>query len=130
MASRDGQTVDELFARLSKSKQRALEEVGLGLPELRRIAGEDGSVRRVRNIIDFDGDRPTENRAAVWPWIRLLLITASGVVICLLSTYLINKYALLVGAVYGLAVIWAGVKAPGHAVVLPCVVSSGPPMSS
>ncbi|MFF1764077.1 hypothetical protein [Streptomyces sp. NPDC058249] len=112
MASGDGQTADELFARLPKGKQRALEEVGLGLPELRRIAAEDGSVRRVRNILDFDGDRPKEDSSTVWPWIRLLLMAVAGVVICLLSTYLINDSALLVGAVCGLAVIWAGVKAP------------------
>jgi hypothetical protein len=113
----DGQTVDEQFARLSRSKQRALEENGLGLPELRRIAAEDGGERRVRHILseydpssswwDFDGDRWSEDSAAVWPWIRLLLVAVAGVIVCLLSTYLINKEALFVGAACGLAVLWA-----------------------
>ncbi|MER5789970.1 hypothetical protein [Streptomyces sp. NPDC001980] len=111
MAREDGRTVDELFAGLSPAKQRTFEEVGLGLPELRRIAEEDGHTRRVRRILDIDGGKP-EDTTGVWPWIRLPLIALVGVVGCLASTYLIDRYALFVGLVWGMAVIWVAVKAP------------------
>ncbi|MEV0639649.1 hypothetical protein AB0I77_32885 [Streptomyces sp. NPDC050619] len=120
MAPRDGRTVDEQFTQLPKSAQRALEEVGMGLPELRRIAAEDGGERRVRHIIsefvpssgwrDFGGDDGPAARAAVWPWMRLLLVSVAAVVVCLLSTYLIGRSALFVGWACALPVAWAMFK--------------------
>lgn len=122
MVAGDGRSVDEEFAGLSKSRQRALEENGLGLPELRRIAAEEGGERRVRHILaeyapstsrwDFQGDRWAGGGSAVGPWMRLLLVSVVSVVVCLLSTYVINKYALFVGAVCGLAVVWALLRTP------------------
>lgn len=108
-------TADELFARLPSSTRRTLEQSGLGLPELRRIAAEDGGERRVRHIISkfspsadrwgLEGDGP------VWRWMRLLLVAMAGVAICLSSTYLIGPYALLVGVACAPVVGWAGYRA-------------------
>ncbi|WP_405870253.1 hypothetical protein [Streptomyces sp. NBC_00005] len=120
MAPGDGRTVDEQFARLPKSTRRALEQKGLGLPKLREIALEDNGGRIVQHILseysvsssrwDFDGDRWTEESRTVWPWLRLLLVAVVGVVLCLLSTYVLDSSALFVGAACGLAVAWAGFK--------------------
>ncbi|MDH6217747.1 hypothetical protein [Streptomyces pseudovenezuelae] len=112
MAREDGPTADELFARLEPGKQRAFEEAGLGLPELRRISEQDGDTRRVRLILDHADARPPDDNSRVWPWIRLPLIAVVGVVVCLASTYLIDKYAVFVGVVLGLAVIRGAVRAP------------------
>ncbi|MFD8721891.1 hypothetical protein ACFV2H_28835 [Streptomyces sp. NPDC059629] len=120
MAPGDGQTVDEQFARLPRSRQRELEAKGLGLPRLREIALEEGGEPAVRHILaehsrptsgwDFDGDRRTDENRAVWPWIRLLLAAVISVVLCLLSTYVLNSSALFVGAACGVAVAWAGFR--------------------
>ncbi|WP_181801655.1 hypothetical protein [Streptomyces shenzhenensis] len=120
MAAGDGQTVDEQFARLPRSRQRELETKGLGLSRLREIALEEGGEQAVRHILaehsrpssgwDFDGDRRTDESRAVWPWIRLLLAAVIGVVLCLLSTYVLNSSALFVGAAWGVAVAWAGFR--------------------
>jgi len=126
----DDRTVDELFAALPPFRQQVMEQVGLGLAELRRMAAEDGNVRRVRLILaDLDSDpRPRSGeRPVVWKWIRLPLIAFVGVVICLASTYLIDRYALFVGALWGMAIIWAAVGAPdlhGGAVVRGLVVAA------
>lgn len=111
----EANTADELFAQLPSSTRRALEQSGLGLPELRRIAAEDGGERRVRHIIsefspstdrwDPEGDGP------VWRWMRLLLVAVAGVAVCLSSTYLIGPYALLVGVACAPVVGWAGYRA-------------------
>ncbi|GGN28959.1 hypothetical protein [Streptomyces fuscichromogenes] len=120
MALGDGQTVDEQFARLPRSRQRELEEKGLGLPRLRDIALEEGGELAVRHILaehsrptsrwDFDGDRRADENRAVWPWIRLLLAAVIGVVLCLLSTYVLRSSALFVGAACGAFVAWAGFR--------------------
>ena len=120
MAPGDGQTVDEQFARLPKSVRRALEEKGLGLPKLREIALQDNGERIVQHILseysvsssrwDFAGDRWTDESRTVWPWLRLLLVAVVGVVLCLLSTSVLDASALFVGAACGLAVVWAGFK--------------------
>ncbi|WP_369224526.1 hypothetical protein AB5J52_27365 [Streptomyces sp. R39] len=120
MAPGDGQTVDEQFARLPRSRQRELETKGLGLSRLREIALEEGGEQAVRHLLaehsrpssgwDFDGDRRTDESRAVWPWIRLLLTAVIGVVLCLLSTYVLNSSALFVGAACGVAVAWAGFR--------------------
>ncbi|WP_369248399.1 hypothetical protein [Streptomyces sp. R41] len=120
MASKDEGSVDELFAQLPKEGQLALEQVGMGLPELRRIAAGEGGMRQVRGILsEFsanshpwrlgDDEGPTE-RSAVWPWMRLLLVAVAGVVICLLSTYPINSTALFVGWACAVPVAWAMFK--------------------
>ncbi|GGN85924.1 hypothetical protein GCM10011579_077180 [Streptomyces albiflavescens] len=117
MASKDEGSVDELFAQLPKEGQLALEQVGMGLLELRRIAAGEGGIRQVRGILsEFttnshprrlgDDEGPTE-RSEVWPWMRLLLVAVAGVVICLLSTYLINSTALFVGWACAVPVAWA-----------------------
>ncbi|MFE4962004.1 hypothetical protein [Streptomyces sp. NPDC056660] len=120
MALGDGQTVDEQFARLPRSRQRELEEKGLGLPRLRDIALEEGGEQAVQHILaehsrpsslwDFDGDRRTDESRGAWPWIRLLLAAVVGVVLCLLSTYVLNSSALFVGVACAVAVAWAGFK--------------------
>ncbi|MEW2300596.1 hypothetical protein AB0958_11565 [Streptomyces sp. NPDC006655] len=112
MTRKDGRTVDELFAGLPPTKQRTFEEVGLGLPELRRIAEEDGHTRRVQRILDIDGGKPSDDPARAWPWIRLPLVALVGVAVCLASTYLIGRYAVFVGLVWSVAVIWTAVSAP------------------
>ncbi|MGW1877220.1 hypothetical protein [Streptomyces sp. NPDC001975] len=120
MALGDGQTVDEQFARLPRSRQRELEEKGLGLPRLREIALEEGGEPAVQHILaehsrpsslwDFDGDRRTDESRGAWSWIRLLLAAVIGVVLCLLSTYVLNSSALFVGVACGVVVAWAGFK--------------------
>ncbi|MGW2956975.1 hypothetical protein ACWDGI_00610 [Streptomyces sp. NPDC001220] len=120
MALGDGQTVDEQFARLPRSRQRELEEKGLGLPRLRDIALEEGGELAVQHILaehsrpsspwDFDGDRRTDESRGGWPWIRLLLAAVIGVAVCLLSTYVLNSSALFVGASCGVVVAWAGFR--------------------
>ncbi|MEU2778371.1 hypothetical protein ABZ646_37205 [Streptomyces sp. NPDC007162] len=120
MAPGDGQTVDEQFARLPRSRQRELEAKGLGLPRLREIALEQGGEPAVQHILaehsrpasrwDLDGDRGADEGRAVWPWIRLLLVAFLGVVLCLLSTYVLGSSALFVGAACGVAVAWAGFR--------------------
>ncbi|MEU2334897.1 hypothetical protein ABZ608_15125 [Streptomyces sp. NPDC013172] len=119
MASEDERSVDELFAELPEKWQRSLEEVGLGLPELRRIAAGPDGMRRVRTILAEFSDAVTAPRPVragygggtpVWPWARLLLVAVVAVVVCLLSSLFIGKAAAFVGLLLGLPVIWVAFK--------------------
>ncbi|MFF4313948.1 hypothetical protein [Streptomyces sp. NPDC001507] len=122
MASGDERSVDELFAELPEKWQRSLEEVGLGLPELRRIAAGPDGMRRVRTILaEFSeataDPRPTRagrtgygGATPVWPWVRLLLVAVVSVLVCLLSSLFIGKAAAFVGLLLGLLVIWVAFK--------------------
>lgn len=105
-------TADELFAHLPAATRRTLEQSGLGLPELRRIAAEDGGERRVRHIIsEFSPGADSRGPAgdgALRRWMRLLVVAVAGVVVCLSSTYVIGPYSLLVGVAWVPAVAWAG----------------------
>ncbi|MFF1700330.1 hypothetical protein [Streptomyces sp. NPDC058252] len=120
MASKDEESVDELFAQLPEEGRLALEQVGMGLPELRRIAAGESGTRKVRGILsEFtanshprrlgDDEGPTE-RSAVWPWMRLLLVAVAGAAVCLLSTYFINSAALFVGWACAVPVAWVMFK--------------------
>lgn len=118
MAGKDERSVDELFAELPEKWQRALEEVGMGLPELRRIgAGPDG-MQRVRRILSEFSTSPRPARmsdgrgSAVWPWGRLVLLAAASVVVCLLLGLFIGKSAGFVGLGLGILVIWLAFKTP------------------
>ncbi|MFD4504527.1 hypothetical protein [Streptomyces sp. NPDC058457] len=122
MASEDERSVDELFAELPEKWQRSLEEVGLGLPELRRIAAGPDGTRRVRTILAEFSEATTNPRPAragwtgygggtpVWPWARLLLVAVVSVVVCLLSSLFIGKAAAFVGLLLGLPVFWVAFK--------------------
>ncbi|MFJ8490995.1 hypothetical protein ACIRBZ_21970 [Streptomyces sp. NPDC094038] len=122
MASDDERSVDELFAELPEKWQRSLEEVGMGLPELRRIAAGPDGMRRVRMILAEFSDAVTNPRPAragyggygggtpVWPWARLLLVAVVSVVVCLFSSLFIGKAAAFVGLLLGLPVIWVAFK--------------------
>lgn len=119
MASEDERSVDELFAELPEKWQRSLEEVGLGLPELRRIAAGPEGMRRVHTILAEFSEATTHTRPAragygggtpVWPWARLLLVAAVSVVVCLLSSLFIGKAAAFVGLLLGLPVLWVAFK--------------------
>jgi len=120
VASEDEGSVDDLFAKLPEDGRRTLEQVGMGLPELRRIAAREDGMRRVRGILsEFTAtsaprrpgdDEGPARRAAMWPWIRLLLVAVAGVVVCELATPVLHKAAMLVGAVCGLGVLWAAFK--------------------
>lgn len=111
----DPHTADELFAALPSSTRRTLEQSGLGLPELRRIAAEPNGMRRVRHIIsEFTPSADRREPAGdgpVWRWTRLLLIAVASVALCLTSTYLIGGFALFVGVACVPAVAWAGRRA-------------------
>ncbi|MEV6795038.1 hypothetical protein AB0M87_24300 [Streptomyces sp. NPDC051320] len=118
MASEDERTVDDLFAELPEDGRRTLEEIGMGLPELRRISVGDGGMRRVRGILseftaEADPRRPGDDegpaeRTAVWPWLRLLLAGVAGFVLCELSTLVLGTgLSLLVGVLGGVGVIFA-----------------------
>ncbi|MGW7541327.1 hypothetical protein ACWGKQ_09430 [Streptomyces sp. NPDC054770] len=120
----DGDTVDEQFARLPPTAQTALEENGLGLPQLRRLASEEGGEQRVRLILsefapsasdpigwwEYGGDIDGRRRGPVWPWLRLLLVAVASVALCLLSTYWINGQALFVGGALVVPVAWAAFR--------------------
>ncbi|MGW7241689.1 hypothetical protein [Streptomyces sp. NPDC054804] len=119
MASEDERSVDELFAELPEKWQRALEEVGMGLPELRRVAAGPDGMRRVRTILAEFSEPTSEGRPAragygggtpVWPWARLLLVAAASVAVCLLSSLFIGKAAAFVGLLLGLPVFWVAFK--------------------
>ncbi|MFJ5289576.1 hypothetical protein [Streptomyces sp. NPDC088348] len=118
MASKDERTVDDLFAELPEDGRRTLEEIGMGLPELRRIADGEGGMRRVRGVLSeftagADPRRPGDDegparRTAVWPWMRLLLAAVAGCVVCELSTLVLGSgLSLLVGVLCGVGVIFA-----------------------
>ncbi|MFJ9901902.1 hypothetical protein ACIRVK_03165 [Streptomyces sp. NPDC101152] len=111
----DPHTADDLFAQLPSSTRRTLEQSGLGLPELRRIAAEPNGMRRVRHIIsEFTPSidrREPDRDGPVWRWTRLLLIAVASVALCLSSTYLIGGFALFVGVACVPAVAWAGRRA-------------------
>ncbi|MEV6760990.1 hypothetical protein AB0N16_10140 [Streptomyces sp. NPDC051105] len=121
MASEDERSVDELFAELPEKWQRALEEAGMGLPELRRIAAGPDGMRRVRAILAEFSESTTSPRPArtgygygggtpAWPWARLLLVAAASVAVCLLSSLFIGKAAAFVGLLLGLPVFWVAFK--------------------
>ncbi|MEU3334049.1 hypothetical protein [Streptomyces sp. NPDC006668] len=117
VVNEDEASVDELFAQLPEDGRRALKEVGMELPELRRMAAGAGGMRQVRGILsEFTANshprRPGDDesparRSAVWPWIRLLLVAVAAVAICLVSTYVITTAALFVGAALAVPVLWA-----------------------
>ncbi|MEU9209032.1 hypothetical protein AB0D27_14035 [Streptomyces sp. NPDC048415] len=117
MASEDERAVDDLFAELPEDGRRTLEEIGMGLPELRRIAAGEGGMRQVRGILSeftakADPRRPGDDegaarRTAVWPWLRLFLAAVAGFVVCELSTLVLGGLSLLVGALCGVGVIFA-----------------------
>jgi hypothetical protein len=117
--SEDERSVDALFAELPEKWQRSLEEVGLGLPELRRIAAGPDGMRRVRTILAEFSEATTPARPArtgygggtpVRPWGRLLLVSAVSVAVCLLSSLFIGKAAAFVGLLLGLPVFWVAFK--------------------
>ncbi|MFJ9345540.1 hypothetical protein [Streptomyces sp. NPDC101237] len=119
MASDDERSVDELFADLPEKWQRTLEEAGLGLPELRRVAAGPDGMRRVRTILaEFSGSAPggRPKRAEyggavpVWPWARLFLVAAVSAVVCLGSSLFIGTAAAFVGLLLGLPVFWVAFK--------------------
>ncbi|NUR02173.1 MAG: hypothetical protein HOY79_38260 [Streptomyces sp.] len=120
MASEEERSVDDLFGQLPQDGQRALEQIGMGLPELRRIAAREDGMRQVRGILsEFatapDPRRPGDDegpaqRAAVWPWVRLLLVAAASVFTCLLSSLFIGKAAALVGLALALLVFWVAFR--------------------
>ncbi|MEU5311125.1 hypothetical protein [Streptomyces sp. NPDC021562] len=114
VANEDERSVDELFAELPEKWQRTLEEVGMGLPDLRRIAAGPDGMRRARAILaEFSqagtGSRPTRTvyggATPVWPWARLLLVAVASVGVCLLSSVFIGKAAAFVGLLLGLPVL-------------------------
>jgi hypothetical protein len=120
VVNEEEKTVDDLFARLPEDGRRTLEQVGMGLPELRRIAARDGGMRQVRGVLsEFttesrtrrpgDDEGPVE-RAAVRPWALLFVAAVAGVVLTELSTLALHETALLVGAVCGLGVLFAAFR--------------------
>ncbi|MFJ6837459.1 hypothetical protein [Streptomyces sp. NPDC091209] len=120
MVNEEEESVDDLFARLPEDGRRALEQVGMGLPELRRMAARDGGMRQVRGVLsEFTvkssprrpgDDEGPEERAAVRPWALLFVAAVAGVVLTELSTLVLHETALLVGAVWGLAVLFAAFR--------------------
>lgn len=120
MASDEERSVDELFAELPEKWQRALEEVGMGLPELRRIAAGPDGMQRVRRILSEFSTSPRTERmedgrgSAVWPWGRLLLVAVASIVVCLLLSLFLGKLAGLVGLGLGMLVIWLVFKTPDN----------------
>ncbi|MFJ9565606.1 hypothetical protein ACIRQQ_36905 [Streptomyces fuscichromogenes] len=119
MASEDERSVDELFAELPEKWQWSLEEAGLGLPELRRVAAGPDGMRRVRTILSefseaTSGPRPARTGygggTPAWPWVRLFLVAAVSVVVCLLCSLFIGKAAAFVGLLLGLPVFWVAFK--------------------
>ncbi|MBW8799481.1 MAG: hypothetical protein JF597_39670 [Streptomyces sp.] len=119
MASENERSVDELFAELPEKWQRSLEEVGMGLPELRRIAAGPDGMRRVRTILaEFSEAGPASRpprmvyggATPVWPWARLLLVAVVSVAVCLLSSLFVGKAAAFVGLLLGLPVIRVAFK--------------------
>jgi hypothetical protein len=118
VASEDERTVDDLFAELPEDGRQTLEQIGMGLPELRRIAIGEGGMRKVRGILSeftakADPRRPGDDegpaqRTAAWPWLRLLLAAVAGFIVCELSTLVLGVgLALLVGVLCGVGVISA-----------------------
>ncbi|MET8132025.1 hypothetical protein ABZV24_08680 [Streptomyces sp. NPDC005251] len=114
------ESVDDLFARLPEDGRRTLEQIGMGLPELRRMAARDGGMRQVRGVLsEFttesrprhpgDDEGPAE-RAAARPWVLLFAAAVAGVVLTELSTLALHETALLVGAVCGLGVLFAAFR--------------------
>ena len=119
VASEDERSVDELFAELPEKWQRSLEEVGLGLPELRRIAAGRDGMRRVRTILAEFSEATSNPRPAragygggipVWPWARLFLVAVVSAVVCLVCSLFIGKAAAFVGLLLGLPVFWMALK--------------------
>jgi hypothetical protein len=120
MVNDEEESVDDLFARLPEDGRRTLEQIGMGLPELRRMAARDGGMRQVRGVLsEFNVDpsprRPGDDegpaeRAAVRPWVLLFVAAVAGVVLTELSTLVLHETALLVGAVWGLAVLFAAFR--------------------
>jgi hypothetical protein len=113
-------SVDDLFARLPEDGRRTLEQIGMGLPELRRMAARDGGMRQVRGVLsefttEPDPRRPGDDegpaeRADVRPWALLLAAAVAGVVLTEFSTLALHETALLVGAVWGAVVLFAAFR--------------------
>ncbi|MGW4879900.1 hypothetical protein ACWEPI_25455 [Streptomyces sp. NPDC004262] len=119
MARDDERSVDELFAELPEKWRQSLEEVGLGLTELRRVAAGPDGMRRVRTILaEFSEPAPAGRSARagyggvapVWPWARLVLVAAVSAVVCLGASLFIGKAAALVGLLLALPVFWVAFK--------------------
>ncbi|MEV8036612.1 hypothetical protein [Streptomyces sp. NPDC086182] len=116
----DEESVDDLFARLPEDGRRTLEQIGMGLPELRRMAARDGGMRQVRGVLsefttEPDPRRPGDDegpaeRVAVRPWALLFVAAVTGVVLTELSTLALHETALLVGAVCGAGVLFAAFR--------------------
>lgn len=116
----DERGVDELFAGLPESSRRKLEEVGLGLPELRRIAAGEGGARRVRGILSefsvssrprrFDDEGPLQ-WLNVRPWLRMALVAVAGFVSTELLNPVMGGLSLLVGVAFGVGVRMAAFEA-------------------
>ncbi|MFD5814901.1 hypothetical protein [Streptomyces sp. NPDC127038] len=112
----DEESVDELFARLPEDGRRTLEQVGMDLPELRRMAAGDGGMRKVRAVLsEFTSEprsrRPGDDegparRTAVRPWLLLFAASLAGVVLTEVSTLALHETALLVGALCALGVVF------------------------
>lgn len=114
------ESVDDLFARLPEDGRRTLEQIGMGLPELRRMAAGDGGMPKVRAVLsEFtsasrprrpgDDEGPAQ-RTAVRPWVVLFLSALAGVVLTEASTLVLGETALLVGVVCGLGVLFAALR--------------------
>ncbi|MFD0069003.1 hypothetical protein ACFV99_17685 [Streptomyces sp. NPDC059944] len=121
MTGRDGEeSIDALFAGLPEDGRRTLEQIGMGLPELRRMAAQDGGTARVRGVLsEFTAQqeprRPGDDegppvRAAVRPWALLLAVAVAGVVLTALLTPVIHETAVLVGVGCGLAVLFTALR--------------------
>ncbi|MFI0967416.1 hypothetical protein ACH4S8_39410 [Streptomyces sp. NPDC021080] len=114
------ESVDELFARLPEDGRRTLEQIRMGLPELRRMAAGDGGMRKVRAVLsEFTSEvrprRPGDDegpaqRTAVRPWVLLFVAALAGVVLTEVSTLVLHETALLVGAVCALGVLFAAFR--------------------
>ncbi|MET8098268.1 hypothetical protein ABZV29_17565 [Streptomyces sp. NPDC005236] len=113
-------SVDDLFAQLPEDGRRTLEQIGMGPQELRRMAARDGGMRRVRGVLsEFTTDprprRPGDDegpraRGAVLPWVLMFLAAVAGLVLTELSTLVLYETAFLVGAVWGLCVLFAAFR--------------------
>lgn len=121
MATDDERTVDDLFAELPEDGRRTLEQIGMGLPELRRMAAGEGGMRQVRGILSeftakADPRRPGDDegpaqRTALWPWLRLSLAAVAGFVVSELSNVVLGGgLSLLVGVLCGVGVVVGALK--------------------
>jgi hypothetical protein len=118
VTSEDDRSVEELFAELPEKRQQAMAEVGLGLPELLRMAAAPDGLRKVRRILTDVSTSPRPSRPgegkrpAIWPWGRLLLATVASALVSLLLSLFIGTASAYVGIGLGLLVIWLAFKTP------------------